>query len=79
MVYSSSVVVAALWLRDKKEQSVVQNSNLEHCKRPHRENQVVCCRNTTDLLMAEKIAEHHIAFVVAQLHHEVESKCKRSV
>lgn len=48
---------------------------MEQFKPPHIKKQV-SCRNITDLLMAEKITGHHIAFIVTELH-EVMTKYKK--
>lgn len=71
---SYSFFVAELgFMKGKKQQSVVQNSNWEESKLPCRKKQVISCRNVTDLLMAKC----HAPFVIAGLY-EVKIGCKKS-
>lgn len=51
-------------MKDKNQQSVVQNSNLEQSKLPCRKKQVISCKNLTGLLRAEQNIVLHLSLQV---------------
>lgn len=61
--YSFFVAASGL-MKDKNQQSVVQNSNLEQSKLPCRKKQVISCKNLTGLLRAEQNIVLHLSLQV---------------